>query len=82
MSDKAFIRGIQYFDVVAALLTVMIVAGRFFVRDSPASPALGRDVTGFWAPLLAVMLLPILASLAVTARTARKRRWGRRRLPW
>lgn len=57
MSDKAFIRGIQYFDVVAALLTVMIVAGRFFVRDSPASPALGRDVTGFWAPLLAAMLL-------------------------
>jgi hypothetical protein len=57
MSDKAFIRSLQYFDVVAALLTVMIVAGRFFVRDSPASPALVRDVTGFWAPLLAVMLL-------------------------
>lgn len=57
MSDKPLIRGATYFHVAAALLVVMIVLGRFVVRDSTASPALADDVLGFWLPILAVSLL-------------------------
>jgi lysophospholipase L1-like esterase len=57
MSDKRFIRGLSYFDLVAALAIVAIVGGRVAVRDSPASPAFVRDIAGFWVPLVAVGLL-------------------------
>jgi signal peptidase I len=46
----------------------------------PGNQAPGGTPAG--AVVGGALFLPILASLAVTARTARKRRWGRRRLPW
>jgi signal peptidase I len=52
------------------------------VALGPPAPVPGRGPAPGEVTVGAVMLLPILASVAVTARTARKRRSGRRRLPW
>lgn len=66
MPDKTSLRAIYYFDVVAALLIGVIVAGRL---NSPASPALARDAVGFWIPLLAIALLAGFRRRAYTQAT-------------
>lgn len=67
--DRTFTRGIYYFDVVAALVTVMIVLGHLGVSVPSSVPPITRDVLGWWTPLLAVVLLVALRRRAYTQET-------------
>jgi lysophospholipase L1-like esterase len=91
MSEHRFLGSLYYFDLVAVLLTALIVVGRLFVPDSPSSPTPLHDVAGFWAPVVAVALVvlhrrrarrqvppwvaAVFAALAVVALAAIFWRW-------
>lgn len=69
MSDKTFIRGVYYFDLVAVLAVAIIVLGQLLTRGSSPVSVLARDVAGVWLPLLALALLAGFRRRAYTQRT-------------
>ena len=56
MKEKRFAGGIYYFDVVAALIGVVLVLGHRLIASGTDAAALIRDVPGWWIPLLAAAL--------------------------
>src|SRR5688572_9568128 len=72
MQEKRFAGGIYYFDVVAALIGVVLVLGHRLIAGGTDGAALIRDAPGWWIPLLAAALLFALRRRAYTQETP----WG------
>jgi lysophospholipase L1-like esterase len=69
MKEKRFAGGIYYFDVVAALIGVVLVLGHRLIAGGTDAAALIRDASGWWIPLLAAALLFVFRRRAYTQET-------------